>query len=140
VDVVNKNVRKISIVLLGFSGLLLIIAVALINNTIRLSVYSKRFIIRSMQLVGATHRFIRRPFILKGILQGLIGAIIAIALLVGIIYLSMREIPELVNIRDIDLFLSLFGMVILLGIIITYFSNYLAVRKYIRIKTDYLYY
>ncbi|MBN2173970.1 MAG: hypothetical protein JW731_07555 [Bacteroidales bacterium] len=140
VDVVNKNVRKISLFLLGFSGLLLFIAVALINNTIRLSVYSKRFIIRSMQLVGATHRFIRKPFILKGILQGLISAVIAILLLIGVIYLSMREIPELVNIRDIDLFLSLFGMVILLGIIIAYLSNYFAVRKYIRIKTDYLYY
>lgn len=72
VNVVNKNVRKIGIIIFGFSALLLIIAIALINNTIRLSVYSKRFIIRSMQLVGATRQFISKPFILKGVLQGII--------------------------------------------------------------------
>jgi cell division transport system permease protein len=140
VDVVNKNVRKISVILLGFSALLLIIAIALINNTIRLSVYSKRFIIRSMQLVGATRRFISKPFIWKGILQGIISAFIAIILLAGIIYVSQRELPDLVNLQDIDLYLSLFLIVILLGIIISWLSNYFAVRKYIRLKTDYLYY
>jgi len=140
VDVVNKNVRKIGITLLGFSALLLIIAIALINNTIRLSVYSKRFLIRSMQLVGATRRFISKPFIWKGILQGVISAFIAILLLAGIIYVSQRELPELVNLQDIDLYLSLFLIVIILGIIISWFSNYFAVRKYIRLKTDYLYY
>jgi cell division transport system permease protein len=140
VDVVNKNVRKISAIVLGFSLLLLIIAIALINNTIRLSVYSKRFIIRSMQLVGATHRFISKPFIMLGIIHGIIGAILAIALLIGVIYLSQRELPELIELQDIDLFLSLFGMVILSGILISWLSNYFAVRKYIRIKTDYLYY
>jgi len=140
VDVVNKNVRKIGIILLGFSALLLIIAIALINNTIRLSVYSKRFLIRSMQLVGATRRFISKPFIWKGILQGVISAFIAIVLLAGIIYVSQRELPELVNLQDIDLYLSLFVLVIILGIIISWFSNYFAVRKYIRLKTDYLYY
>ncbi len=140
VNVVNKNVRKIGIIILGFSALLLIIAIALINNTIRLSVYSKRFIIRSMQLVGATRRFISKPFILKGVLQGIIGSFIAILLLVGIVYVSQRELPELVNLQDIDLLLSLFGIVIFLGIIISWLSNYFAVRKYIRIKTDYLFY
>lgn len=140
VNVVNKNVRKIGIIILGFSALLLIIAIALINNTIRLSVYSKRFIIRSMQLVGATRRFISKPFILRGVLQGIIGSFIAILLLVGIVYVSQRELPEFVNLQDIDLFLSLFGIVIFLGIIISWLSNYFAVRKYIRIKTDYLFY
>lgn len=140
VDLVNKNVRKIGIIILGFTGLLLIIAIALINNTIRLSVYSKRFIIRSMQLVGATRRFISKPFIMKGIFQGVISALIAIALLVGVIYISQREMPELVNIQELDLFLSLFGIVILLGVFITWLSNYFAVRKYIKIKSDNLYY
>ncbi|MCK4637803.1 MAG: permease-like cell division protein FtsX, partial [Bacteroidales bacterium] len=78
VHLINKNLRRISIIILGFSILLLIIAIALINNTIRLSVYSKRFLIKSMQLVGATQAFIRRPFILKGILHGILGAFIAI--------------------------------------------------------------
>ena len=140
VDVVNKNVSKISFILLGFSLLLLVIAIALINNTIRLSVYSKRFLIRSMQLVGATRSFISRPFILVGILQGIIGSIITIFLLIGVIYLAQRELPELVSLHDIDMFLSLFGMVILLGILISWLSNYFAVRKYIRLKTDSLYY
>lgn len=140
VDVVNKNVRKIGFIILGFSTLLLIIAIALINNTIRLSVYSKRFLIRSMQLVGATRYFISKPFIWKGILHGLVGAFIAILLLSGIIYVSQRELPELINLQDIDLFLSLFGIVIVLGIIISGLSNVLAVRKYIRLKTDSLYY
>lgn len=140
VDVVNKNVRKIGIIILGFGTLLLIIAIALINNTIRLSVYSKRFLIRSMQLVGATHSFISKPFILMGILHGIIGAFIAILLLSGIIYISQRELPELINLQDIDLFLSLFGIVILLGIIISWLSNLMAVRKYIRLKTDSLYF
>jgi cell division transport system permease protein len=140
VDVVNKNVRKIGIIILGFSGLLLIISIALINNTIRLSVYSKRFLIRSMQLVGATRRFISKPFILKGIVQGIIGAMLAIVLLTGIVYVSQREVPELVNLQEIDLYLSLFGIVILLGIIITWLSNYFAVRKYIKIKSENLYF
>ncbi len=140
VDVVNKNVRKIGFIILGFSTLLLIIAIALINNTIRLSVYSKRFLIRSMQLVGATRYFISKPFIWKGILHGVIGALNAIILLAGIIYFSQRELPELINLQDIDLFLSLFGIVIVLGIIISWLSNVLAVRKYIRLKTDSLYY
>lgn len=140
VDVVNKNVSKISFILLGFSLLLLIIAIALINNTIRLSVYSKRFIIRSMQLVGATRNFISRPFILIGILQGIIGSVITIFLLIGVIYIARREMPDLISLQDIDMFLLLFGMVILSGILISWLSNYFAVRKYIRIKTDSLYY
>ena len=140
VDVVNKNVRKIGIIILGFSGLLLLISIALINNTIRLSVYSKRFLIRSMQLVGATRRFISKPFILKGIVQGIFGAILAVILLGGIVYISQREVPELVSLQDIDLYLSLLGIVILLGIIITWLSNYFAVRKYIKIKSENLYF
>ena len=140
VDLVNKNVNRIGIIILGFSGLLLIISIALINNTIRLSVYSKRFLIRSMQLVGATRSFISRPFILRGIAQGLIGSFIAILLLTGIIYISRREVPELINLQNLEMFLSLFGIVLLLGIIITWLSNYFAVRKYIKIKTEKLYY
>ena len=140
VDIVNKNVKRIGIIILGFSGLLLIIAIALINNTIRLSVYAKRFLIRSMQLVGATRAFISRPFILKGIVQGMIGSFVAIILLTGIIYLSRREVPELVDLQHPDMFLSLFGIVMLLGIIITWLSNYFTVRKYVKIKTQKLYY
>ncbi len=140
VDVVNSNLRKIGLIILGFSGLLLLISIALINNTIRLSVYSKRFLIRSMLLVGATRSFISRPFIWKGIVQGIVGALLAISMLAGLIYFSLNEIPELVDIQQIDLYLTLFGIVILLGIVLTWLSNYFAVRKYIKIKTDSLYY
>lgn len=140
VHLINKNLRRISIIILGFSILLLIIAIALINNTIRLSVYSKRFLIKSMQLVGATQAFIRRPFILKGILHGILGAFIAILLLVGILYFSQQEIPELINLQDADLFISIFGFVILLGIIISWISTFFAVKKYLNLKADSLYY
>lgn len=140
VDLINRNLRKISFVILGFSVLLLIIAIALINNTIRLSVYSKRFLIKSMQLIGATQGFIRKPFILKGILHGLYGSFLAILLLAGVIYLARKELPELVKIQEPDIFLSLFGIVIVLGIIIAWMSNYFAVRKYLKLKTDSLYY
>lgn len=140
VHLVNSNIRKISIVILGFSVLLLIIAIALINNTIRLSVYSRRFIIRSMQLVGATQSFIRRPFIMQGVAQGIYSALITILLLILIIYLVLREFPELINLQDPNLLLALFGGVILLGVVISWTSTWFAVRKYLRIKGDNLYY
>ena len=139
ISLVNENVKKISLVLLTFSGLLLIIAIALINSSIRLSIYSKRFLIRSMQLVGAKQGFIRRPFIWSGILQGIVGAIIAIGLLIGLIYMAESEFPELVKGEDFELLLILFGTVTLTGILITWISTFLAVTKYLRIKPDKLY-
>lgn len=139
VNLINKNIRRISIILLAFSLLLLLISIALINNTIRLSVYSKRFLIRSMQLVGATQQFIRKPFILQGLLQGIYSALIAILLLMGVIYLLQEEIPELVILQDINLFMILFVLVILLGLVISWFSTFFAVRKYLRMRTDELY-
>ena len=140
VDAINDNLKKISFFLLGFSSLLLIIAIALINNTIRLSVYSKRFLIKTMQLIGATQRFIRKPFMIKGIMQGVIGAIIAIVLLILTIGFAQKQLPELIDLQDIDLFLTLFVFVILLGIFLSWVSTYFAVKKYLKIKTDNLYY
>jgi len=139
VELVNQNIRKLSLVLLVFSFLLLLISIALINNTIRLSVYSKRFIIRTMQLVGATRGFIRRPFILTGVMHGLISALLASAMLAVIIYFSMQEMPELLTLQDYNLFLSLFGFVIFLGVFITLISNFSAVNKYLKAKPDQLY-
>lgn len=140
VHVVNDNIRKISIIMLAFGILLLFISIALINNTIRLSVYSKRFIIRSMQLVGATQGFIRRPFLWTGVIQGFVAAMLAIAMLVGLLHLSQKELPELADLQNIDYLAILFGIVFLLGIIISYISNFFAVSKYLKIKTDYLYF
>jgi cell division transport system permease protein len=139
VDMVNENVKKISLVILGFSSLLLIIAVALINNTIRLSIYSKRFIIKTMQLVGATGGFIRKPFVMTGIIQGLWGAFIAIGLLVGVIFVAQKEVPELIRLEDIQLFSSIFAIIIALGIFITWLCTSLAVSKFLKLKTEDLY-
>ncbi|MBK6344950.1 MAG: cell division protein FtsX [Bacteroidales bacterium] len=139
VELVNQNIRRISIVILAFTAVLLLISIALINNTIRLSVYSKRFIIKSMQLVGATQRFIRKPFILRSLLHGFISAVIAILLLGLVLYFSRKALPELVDLQDIDMFLSLFGIVTALGLFITGISTLVAVHKYLRISNDKLY-
>jgi len=140
VHLINKNIRRISIVLLGFSALLLLIAMALINNTIRLSVYSKRFIIRTMKLVGATRGFISRPFILRGVLQGFYSAIFAIILLATILYFLMQQVPELVGLYDMYIYLAVFGLVILTGIFLAWVSTFFAVRKYLKMNEDDLYY
>ncbi len=140
VSMINENVKKISLVILVFSGLLMIIALALINNTIRLNIYSKRFIIKTMQLVGATQGFIRRPFVLKGIKHGVYGSVIAIALLIGFLYILQKQMPELAELQDPNVLVILFGLVILLGIIISWISTSMAVRKYLRLKSDELHY
>ncbi len=135
VDMVNRNIKRISLVILSFSLVLLLISIALINNTIRLSVYSKRFIIKAMQLVGATRTFISKPFILKSLLHGLISSVIAIILLGVVLYFSRRALPELVDLQDIDLFLSLFGIVMVLGLLITGLSTLFAVGRYLNLKS-----
>lgn len=140
VHLINKNIRRISIVLLGFSALLLLIAMALINNTIRLSVYSRRFIIRTMKLVGATRGFISKPFIIRGIMQGLYSAIFAIIVLGTILYFLMQQVPELVNLFDLYLYLAVFGLVIVTGMFLSWVSTFFAVRKYLKMNEDELYY
>jgi cell division transport system permease protein len=139
-NLINANVKQISMFILVFGALLFLIAIALINNTIRLVIYSQRFTIRTMQLVGATRGFIRRPFIMKGITHGIIAGIIAIAFLVGSLYLTQQEIPELIEIQDIQLIGTIFGVVILSGILISWISTLFAVRKYLKLKTDELYF
>ncbi len=139
VHLVNKNLRKISIVMLAFSVLLLIIAMALINNTIRLSVYSKRFVIRSMQLVGATESFIRRPFVVKGILQGSISAFVAILMLLGIIEALRENIPELSLLTNNLTLIYLFVGILITGILMSGLSTSIAVSKYLRMKSDRMY-
>lgn len=139
VHIVNENVQKIGVALLIFGALLLVIAFTLINNTIRLSVFSKRFLIKSMQLIGATQPFIRRPFVVKGIIKGIIGSVAAISLLLLSLWGAQQSIPELVDFQDIQMLFTLFVLVILLGIIISWVSTYFAVRKYLKIKTDSLY-
>jgi cell division transport system permease protein len=139
VELVNQNIERISLIILGFSLALLIISIALINNTIRLSVYSKRFTIRSMQLVGATRGFIRKPFIIKGVFSGFVSAVLALGMLVIVLYLAVRELPELLQIENMIMYAALVAVILFLGILISWFSTYFAVRKFLRMKTDYLY-
>lgn len=140
VHLVNENIKKLSFLLLAFGALFLFIAIVQINNTIRLAVYSKRFLIKSMQLVGATQGFIRKPFITKGIVQGIIAALLTICFLAGTLYWVQKGVPELINLREIDSYLYLFLFILIVGIIMSWVSTFFAVRKYLKIKTDYLYY
>jgi cell division transport system permease protein len=139
IDMINKNIRTFGLVILGFSALLFFVAAALINNTIRLSLYSKRLLIKSMKLVGATRGFIRRPFLWSGVMQGFTGAIIANILLAVLLYFSRREIPDLVQIQDFEMIGILMGGVTLAGILISVISTFFAVNKYLNRNTQDLY-
>jgi len=139
---INENLHKIGIVLLSISAILLLISMALISNTIRLSIYAKRFIIRSMLLVGAKRKTIYAPFILTGIIQGIWGAIIAVLFLFAILYAAYTHpnLAEIIDLSNYQLYLGLFGAILLLGILLTWLSTLFSVRKYIKMKTDKLYF
>lgn len=139
VHLVNDNVKRISFFLLGWSVILFIISFTLINNTIRLSIYSQRLIINTMQLVGATRSFIRKPFMSRGLLHGFIGALIANALLSGMIYISQQEIRQVITFNNTELVGVLFLLIILLGLFITWISTLLAVNKYLRLESRSMY-
>ncbi|HNQ11792.1 MAG TPA: permease-like cell division protein FtsX [Bacteroidia bacterium] len=139
VDQVNKNLQTVSLVILAFAGLLFMISLALINNTIRLSMYANRLLIKSMLLVGATRSFIRKPFIWKGVKHGFIAALIANVLLILTLYSGQKRIPELIRLDDYELIAQFVGVVMALGIIISFFSTYLAVNKYLRKRSQDLY-
>lgn len=139
VDQMNQNLTSISLIILAFAAIFVLLSVALINNTIRLAIYSQRFLIKSMQLVGATKNFIRRPFILYGIWHGILGALIAIMILMGALYLAEKQIPDLVILQNYTEFGIVFAIVVGLGIFISGFSTFLAVNKYLRLKIYNLY-
>lgn len=139
VEMINHNAKRIGFFILLFSALLLIVSVTLIHNTIRLAVHSKRFLIRSMQLVGATRSFIRAPFVRTGILHGLIAALFASLGLGVLIYFLIQEVPELLSIQDFNLFLLLFAIILIISMIITWWSNRSAVNTYLKAHTDDLY-
>ncbi|MDB5124448.1 MAG: cell division transport system permease protein [Mucilaginibacter sp.] len=139
VDQMNKNLTNISLVILAFAAIFVILSVALINNTIRLAIYSQRFLIKSMQLVGATKGFIRKPFLLYGIWHGLLGGLIATLILIGTLSLAYREVPDLIILRNYTEFGVVFIVVIGAGIFISGFSTFLAVNKFLRLKVYDLY-
>jgi len=139
IDMVNQNINTIGLIVLAFAAILLVISIALINNTIRLAIFSQRFIIKSMQLVGATKNFIRRPYILVAMLHGLIASFIAVIILLGLLFYAQKEIPEIVILRNY----TEFGIVLLflvgVGIFITAISTTFAVNRYLRLKIYDLY-
>lgn len=139
VDLINQNVRRIGFALMIASIILLIIAVTLIRNTIRLSIYSKRFLVRSMQLVGATASYIRKPFIKSGISQGFFGALLADAFLALLLYGLNKRIPEMSAIQDYKIIIGIFIGIIILGILLGGLSTHSALRKYLNADVDRLY-
>ena len=139
VNLINQNVKRIGIALMIASLILLIIAITLIRNTIRLSIYSKRFLVRSMQLVGATPAYIRRPFIQSGILQGFFGALLADALLALLLYGLTKRLPELTFVQDYTIIIGIFVGIIILGILLGGLSTRSALRKYLNADVDRLY-
>lgn len=140
ISLLNDNIKKISLWILIISGVFTFIAVLLINSSIRLSVYSKRFTIKTMQMVGATKSFIRRPFIWKSIKLGMLGAFIALAGMAGVLYYLDRSFPELGLVNDWQLLAALFVGVFLLGMIISWLSTFFATQRFLNLRTDELYY
>lgn len=140
VNLINDNIKKVSIILLALSALFFLISFALLNNTIRLQIYSKRFIINTMKLVGAKKGFIRRPFIASGALQGLVSSIIAIALLYGIIYFANSQLENIMGSIDPLIIALLFVAVAVIGVMLCVFATLLSINKYLRLKTINLYY
>ncbi len=136
VNLVNDNVKKISFVLLGFSLLFIFIAIVLINNSIRLSFYSKRFLINTMQLVGANAAFIRKPFILKSAFIGVLGALFAILFMIVTIYFLQSTLAGIVSISH-ELFV--FAIMLVLGVVFAVASTYLALNKFLKLKSNELY-
>jgi cell division transport system permease protein len=136
VENIDANMGKLTLIVLGFTALLLIIAIALINNTIRLAIYSKRFLIRTMHLVGATQWFIKRPFLGQSLWQGILGAVLAIGLLVGLLQLAQRYMPDLLAFTDVTTLAILFAGVLVLGLLISLASTWFAVGRYLRMNSE----
>ncbi|MBN2485291.1 MAG: hypothetical protein JXB34_04915 [Bacteroidales bacterium] len=139
IQAVNENIRLITIYILILSALLLLIALTLIHNTIRLSVYAKRFILRTMQLVGATPYYIRRPFLYHSAIQGLIAALLANLILTLLMYFLQQQVPGMQFLNDLIELSVLYCVVIIIGITLNWISTFFAINKYLNIETDKLY-
>ena len=137
---IDENVKKISLFLLIISSFLFLIALTIINNTIRLSIYSRRFLIRTMQLVGATRSFIRKPFIVQSAFHGFLAALIAMTLLLGLLYLIEKEFFLMFTFESTNLLLLLGAAIIIIGVFINIISTYFSVNRYLSISEDKLYY
>ncbi len=139
-QMVNKNIKTIGLVLLGGVVLLLIISIALINSSIRLAIYSKRFIIKTMQLVGATRLFIQKPFLMRSVRFGIIGSMVSGGFLMALLYFGDKQVPELNLLSQQVELIAMGGGLMLIGIFISWICTWFAVKKYLNLKTDELYF
>lgn len=139
-DMVNENLSKLGIAMLALAVILTLISFTLIRNTIRLNIYSKRFTINTMQLVGATNSFIRRPFLKQMVLYGVIAALLAGMLITIILYYATREYTEIISILSQQDLIFVYAVILLLGIILTIVATYFAVNRYLKINKNNLYY
>ncbi len=139
IDSVNRNLKKISFFLLGLAALLTFISFALINNTIRLTIYSKRFLIHTMKLVGASWSFIRRPFLIRNVWVGILAASMANTLLIGMAYFLVKYEPELLAVITPSVIVIVMAAVFFFGITITSFCALISINKYLRMKISELY-
>ena len=139
VDLVNDNVKNVTLFMLIISGFFLIIATLLINSAMRLSVYSNRFIIKTMQVVGATKSFIRRPFIWKSVKLGIIGSLLAVMSLVGLLYYIDNKFPKIGILSNIPAIVGVLFSIFIIGILITFISTFFATQHLLNYKTDELY-
>ena len=136
---INDNLTVITFLLLGFSLVLLLAAVILINNTIKLALFSQRFLIRSMQLVGATAGFIQKPFLRRASLYGFLAGLLTCGVLYGLITYLNQKIPDLQELQDRNSLIILFAAILILGMIVGFGSSYRAVKKYLKMSLDELY-
>lgn len=135
----NENIMTLGLALLAFAGIILVISIILINNSVKLSLFAQRFNIKTMQLVGATHGFIRKPFLKNAIIQGFIAALLACGLVAALMIILPKTKPEFNEIKDWNNTFLLFAFLFIFGIIITTLSTFLSVNKYLRLKMDQLY-
>jgi len=139
INKVNENIKTLSLIFVGFSLILILASVLLINNTIKLAFYSQRFLIRSMQLVGATKGFIQRPFLWHAIVQGFFSGVLSVIFLCALLYYAYREIKELSVLKEYDSIIIVLGSLLILGIVIGFLSSYSAVNRYLKMSLDELY-
>ncbi|NLO71892.1 MAG: cell division protein FtsX [Porphyromonadaceae bacterium] len=140
IAMVNENVRKISFILLGLAAVLMLISFVLINNTVRLRIYSNRFIINTMKLVGAKSWFIRKPYVGQSIINGVVAAVVAMLLLSGLVYYMKYKFGLDTKFITLQTALIITGIVLVSGILLTAISSYFAVGRYIKMRTDEMYY
>ena len=140
IDSVNRNIQKVSFFLLGLAALLSLISFALINNTIRLAIYSKRFLIHTMKLVGASWGFIRRPFLVRNVWIGVLAGVMADTILLGMAYMLVKYEPQLIEIITPNTLLIVMASVFIFGLAITFLCAYISINKYLRMKASALYF